>query len=94
MIDKPVVIVVGAGGSVPYGFPTGERLKRAICDELKPVEHKSGSGIANGTLANALADQGFTSEEMTKLGNLLSRAGWSSFRGLTLPGTSRAAWRR
>jgi hypothetical protein len=31
MITTPTVLVLGAGASHPYGFPTGERLKREIC---------------------------------------------------------------
>jgi hypothetical protein len=78
VIDKPTVIVVGAGGSVPYGFPTGDKLKWAICDELESVEHKAGSGIVNGTLANALVSDGFETEHVIKLRDSLRRSGWSS----------------
>lgn len=78
MIDKHVVIVIGAGGSVPYGFPTGDRLKWAICDALESVEHKTGSGIVNGTLANALVNDGFKTEHIIKLRDSLRRSGWSS----------------
>jgi hypothetical protein len=31
VITTPTVLVLGAGASHPYGFPTGERLKREIC---------------------------------------------------------------
>jgi hypothetical protein len=31
LITTPTVLVLGAGASHPYGFPTGERLKREIC---------------------------------------------------------------
>ncbi|NQV14498.1 hypothetical protein HQ531_03490 [bacterium] len=30
MITKPTVFILGAGASVPYGFPTGEGLREAI----------------------------------------------------------------
>lgn len=33
MIDKPTVLVLGAGASCHYGFPTGQSLKDHICDE-------------------------------------------------------------
>jgi hypothetical protein len=31
LITTPTVLVLGAGASHPYGFPTGERLTREIC---------------------------------------------------------------
>jgi hypothetical protein len=31
LITTPTVLVLGAGASHPYGFPTGEQLKREIC---------------------------------------------------------------
>jgi hypothetical protein len=31
MINVPTVLVLGAGASVPYGFPSAEELKRLIC---------------------------------------------------------------
>lgn len=35
MIKRPSVFVVGAGASVPFGFPTGAELRRRICTELR-----------------------------------------------------------
>src|SRR5439155_20353552 len=32
MIEKPTVLILGAGASKPYGFPTGEELLREIVD--------------------------------------------------------------
>ena len=32
MITVPTVLVLGAGASVPYGFPSAADLKRIICD--------------------------------------------------------------
>lgn len=34
MITEPTVFIIGAGASVPYGFPTGVQLKTAIIDEF------------------------------------------------------------
>ena len=34
MITTPTVLVLGAGASYPYGFPTAIGLKRSICDEF------------------------------------------------------------
>lgn len=30
MIERPTVLVLGAGASIPYGFPSGHRLKKKI----------------------------------------------------------------
>lgn len=35
MIRKPTVFVLGAGASVPYGFPTGPQLRRRLCFEMR-----------------------------------------------------------
>ncbi len=32
MIETKTLLVVGAGGSVPYGYPTGEKLRDSLCD--------------------------------------------------------------
>ena len=34
MIEKPTVLVLGAGASIPYDFPSGQGLKDQICKEL------------------------------------------------------------
>jgi hypothetical protein len=78
MIDKRVVIVVGAGGSVPYGFPTGEKLKWAICDGLKRIERKDGSEATKEALADLLANEGFKTEETDRLRDYLRQSAWSS----------------
>ena len=36
MISRPTVLIVGAGGSMPYEFPSGDRLLRNICEFLNP----------------------------------------------------------
>src|SRR5437016_7627170 len=35
MIEKKTVLVLGAGASEPYGFPTGEKLLKDIVDIFK-----------------------------------------------------------
>ncbi len=35
MINTPTVFILGAGASVPYGFPTGKKLKEDICTSFK-----------------------------------------------------------
>src|SRR3989344_5268027 len=34
MITKPTVLVLGAGASNPYGYPTGKQLKKTMLEEL------------------------------------------------------------
>ncbi len=34
MITRPVVLVLGAGASIPYGYPSGSELRQQIIDEL------------------------------------------------------------
>jgi len=36
MIEKPTVLVLGAGASQPYGFPTSSELRDEILDNLTP----------------------------------------------------------
>ena len=40
MITKPTVLILGAGASIPYGFPSGVELKKQICEELKSGEKR------------------------------------------------------
>ncbi len=39
MITKPTVLVLGAGASVPFGYPSGNTLVRLICDALRDQNH-------------------------------------------------------
>ena len=36
MINKNTVLVLGAGASMPYGFPSGEGLMQEILEEIRP----------------------------------------------------------
>lgn len=35
MVTKKTVLVLGAGASIPFGFPSGKKLVKQICDMLK-----------------------------------------------------------
>ena len=42
MIREPTVLILGAGSSMSYGFPNGEKLKAMIWDYLEnPEPHVS-----------------------------------------------------
>lgn len=34
MIDEPTVFILGAGASIPYGFPSGKNLRKSICNDF------------------------------------------------------------
>jgi len=42
MISEPTVFVLGAGASMPYGFPSGRQLKDDICDRLRDASRQEG----------------------------------------------------
>jgi len=42
MIQTPTVLVLGAGASVPYGFPSGKKLKKRILDSGPKVHEDVG----------------------------------------------------
>lgn len=77
MDDKAIVIIIGAGGSVPFGFPTGQKLKWAICDGLADVE-KVNTAQTKNHLAEALLKENFNVEELVKLRDRLKTSGWES----------------
>ena len=54
MINKPTVLVLGAGASVPYGFPSAKELQRAIGLECPPYHYTSvltGCGFAKADIS-------------------------------------------
>lgn len=40
MIEKPTVLILGAGASMPYGFPSGEELMQEILEKIRPNSGK------------------------------------------------------
>lgn len=39
MIEIPTLLILGAGASKPYGYPTGLELTKLIVDDLAEIEH-------------------------------------------------------
>jgi len=67
MIEKPTALILGAGASMPYGFPSNLELMNKILDELKPdAFHK---------LSRQIIDLGISPDVIEKFINSLSLAG-------------------
>jgi hypothetical protein len=66
MIERKTVLVLGAGASIPYGFPTGEKLLRDIVD----IKHHGPT-----PLENHLRECGFLPKDIQHFVNELNRSG-------------------
>jgi hypothetical protein len=66
MIEAPTVLVLGAGASAPFGFPTGQGLKRHICSP----EFNSSRGPVS-----SLGSAGFDIEKIGDFVHALSKSG-------------------
>ncbi len=69
MITKPTVLVLGAGASNPYGYPTGKELKRYILDEILKPESR---------MRSILSYQAFREKQIIDFRKALLRSGQSS----------------
>jgi hypothetical protein len=63
MIKTPTVFVLGPGASIPYGYPSGEKLREEICHELEDPSHPYG---------RMLQSQGFSEKEILEFSSSLS----------------------
>lgn len=77
MITKPTVFVLGAGVSMPYGFPSGKQLVEQICEATQvktsltsPIPDDSRYLISRENIQNILFDN-FGKPETQKFGNAL-----------------------
>jgi len=70
MIKKPTVLILGAGASIPFGFPSGRQLMNEILKELNP------SSISS--LTRALLKFDMKLEHIDRFSRSLSRSGKSS----------------
>lgn len=43
-LTKPTVLILGAGASMPYGFPSGDQLKERIISSLESFPRRAGPG--------------------------------------------------
>lgn len=69
MIETPTVFILGAGASIPYGYPSGDKLRNEICkDLLNPSLH----------CGKELINNGFSKEEILEFRNSFYYSGKSS----------------
>src|SRR4051812_22223583 len=57
MITKRIVLILGAGASIPFGFPSGLDLKKSIVERLDPNDGRY-------TLRTQIQDAGFPPEDI------------------------------
>lgn len=69
MIDPQTVLILGAGASVPYGYPSGEKLSQNIYHELKDPTHQYG---------RELIKHGFSESDILEFRNSFFYSGKSS----------------
>lgn len=67
MIKQETVFVIGAGASMPFGFPSGERLLELVCQGLQSEDH-----------FNQLQNVGFSKEEIIAYQKALFNSGRTS----------------
>lgn len=80
MITEPTVLVLGAGASKPYGFPSGKELKDLVCKRLYydlATEFKQPG--------KTLMEIGFTKEEIQTFRDALYFSGRSSVDAFLWP---------
>lgn len=79
MITTPTVLILGAGASKSYGFPTGEELKREICEELNADNIKSLIlTLGEYDIRGALCQAGFAKQLIQQFRDKLARSPRSS----------------
>jgi hypothetical protein len=68
MIENYTVLVLGAGASAPFGFPTGQGLKDRVCDTI----------LRSPQSVNTLKSLGFNEEKIAHFRAALTNSGRSS----------------
>lgn len=78
MNERAVALIIGAGGSVPFGLLTGEQLKWAIIDGLKGVDVAHDASMNISEFAFKLLKEDFSVDELCLLRDRLRSSGWTS----------------
>lgn len=73
MIKEPTVLILGAGASMPFGFPSGPKLVEIICNTLRSIDGKIGTDLWTN-----LYSCGFRIEQITEFANALHMSGYQS----------------
>lgn len=76
MIHKRTVLILGAGASIPYGFPSGAELRNLLCDanwHNRTMKSLGDVGIASGTLSQFQSE--FLHSGLSSIDDFLSRRG-------------------
>jgi len=71
MIAKPTVLVLGAGASRQYGFPTGTELKRIVVDSIRP-------NPADSPWSQAFTEAGMSYDDCVRFRSQLNQSGKAS----------------
>ena len=69
MITTPTVLILGAGASAPYGYPTGTKLRRHIMEALRP---------GNGRTQQIARILKTSEDRVVEFGEEMLRSGWDS----------------
>jgi len=77
MITKKTVLVLGAGASMPFGFPSGREIVEHICQKLTPHTDQPVRRKYPPTFS-VLLNCNFTSTQITNFKDALSRSGQTS----------------
>lgn len=70
MITKPTLLILGAGASIPYGFPSGEDLKAGVLRAIEDygtrriIDEYSSAGATTGDLKEAIQDSHLASVDL------------------------------
>ncbi len=78
MIDRQTVLVLGAGASNPYGYPTGIELRKFICERFPSVycglvEQKRGSPSPDADERARVFAEGFHKSSTASIDLFLAR---------------------
>lgn len=70
MITEPTALILGAGASMPYGFPSGLELMRKILNEIRPGQSTELSQKLTGILGIEQDDIDYLYESLSRSGKL------------------------
>jgi len=73
MVTQPAVLVVGAGGSQDYGFPSGTELVRIIVEGIR-IDDQGREPNPSTELSRHLLDAGLRPRELNRFRDSLSRS--------------------